>query len=57
VLQDLARVTKDDTRVALLFKTHPPPDDRLAELGSAVGSRLDRIKGQTLEKRLHRLKP
>jgi len=57
VLQDLARVSKDDTRVALLFKTHPPPDDRLAELGSAVGSRLDGIKGQTLEKRLYRLKP
>lgn len=57
VLQDLARVAKDDSRVALLFKTHPRPDDRLAELGNAVGGRLDRIKGQTLDKRLYRLKP
>jgi predicted Zn-dependent protease len=57
VLQDLARVAKDDTRIALLFKTHPHPDDRLAELGDAVGSRLDGIKGQTLATRLHRLEP
>jgi predicted Zn-dependent protease len=55
VLQDLGRVAKDDSRIRLLFKTHPHPDDRLAELGSAVGSRLDGIKGQTLEKRLYRL--
>jgi predicted Zn-dependent protease len=57
VLQDLARVAKDDGRIALLFKTHPHPDDRLAELGSAVGSRLDAMKGQRLEGRLYRLKP
>jgi hypothetical protein len=57
VLQDLGRVARDDSRIALLFKTHPHPDDRLAELGSAVGSRLDGIKGQTLEKRFYRLKP
>ncbi len=57
VLEDLARVAKDDSRVALLFKTHPHPDDRLAELGNAVGSRLDGIKGQTLDKRLYRLEP
>ena len=56
VLQDLGRVTKDDGRVGLLFKTHPHPDDRLAELGKAVGSRLDKIQGQTLEKRFYRLK-
>jgi predicted Zn-dependent protease len=57
VLQDLGRVAKDDSRISLLFKTHPHPDDRLAELGSAVGSRLDGIKGQTLERRLYQLKP
>jgi predicted Zn-dependent protease len=57
VLQDLARVSRDDSRIGLLFKTHPHPDDRLAELGNAVGSRLDGLKGQTLEKRLYRLKP
>jgi predicted Zn-dependent protease len=57
VLQDLARVAKDDGRIALLFKTHPHPDDRLAELGNAVGGRLDGIRGQALDKRLYRLKP
>jgi len=57
VLQDLARVSRDDSRIGLLFKTHPHPDDRLAELGNAVGSRLDGLKGQTLEKRFYRVKP
>jgi predicted Zn-dependent protease len=56
VLQDLGRVAKDNSRIALLFKTHPHPDDRLAELGSAIGSRLDGIKGQTLDTRFYRLK-
>jgi predicted Zn-dependent protease len=56
VLQDLARVAEDDGRIALLFKTHPHPDDRLAELGNAVGSRLDPVKGQRLQGRLYRLK-
>lgn len=57
VLQDLGRVAKDDSRVKLLFKTHPAPDDRLAQLGDAVGDRLDGIKGQTIEKRFYRIKP
>jgi predicted Zn-dependent protease len=57
VLQDIGHVAKDDNRVSLLFKTHPPPDDRLAQLGDAVGGRLDGIKGQTLEKRLYRTRP
>jgi beta-barrel assembly-enhancing protease len=49
-------VAKDDNRVSLLFKTHPLPDDRLSELGEAVGNRLDAIKGLTLEGRFYRLK-
>jgi predicted Zn-dependent protease len=57
VLQELARVAKDDSRVALLFKTHPSPGDRLGELGNAVGSRLDGIRGQRLESRLYRPRP
>lgn len=57
VLQELATVSKDDSSVALLFKTHPAPEDRLAQLGDAMGDRLDGIKaGQTLGKRLYRLK-
>ena len=56
VLQDIGHVAKDDNRIALLFKTHPPPDDRLDQLGQAVGGRLDGIKGQTLEKRFYRIR-
>jgi beta-barrel assembly-enhancing protease len=57
VLQDIGHVAKDDNRISLLFKTHPHPDDRLVQLGGAIGNRLDKIKGQTLEKRLYRIKP
>ncbi len=57
VLQDIGHVAKDDNRIALLFKTHPHPDDRLAELGEAIGDRLDGLKGQTLENRFYRIRP
>ena len=57
VLQDIGHVAKDDNRVSLLFKTHPHPDDRLAQLGDAIGDRLDRLKGQTLENRFYRIRP
>jgi predicted Zn-dependent protease len=57
VLQDIAHVAKDDSRIALLFKTHPHPDDRLAQLGEAIGDRLDGLKGETLETRFYRIRP
>jgi predicted Zn-dependent protease len=57
VLQDLSRVARDDSRISLLFKTHPHPDDRLAQLGEAIGARLDGVKGQTLQQRFYRIKP
>jgi beta-barrel assembly-enhancing protease len=57
VLEDIGHVAKDDSRVSLLFKTHPRPDDRLLQLGEAVGDRLDGIKGQTLENRFYKIKP
>lgn len=57
VLQDIGHVAKDDNRVSLLFKTHPHPDDRLTQLGEAIGDRLDGLKGQTLEKRFYRIRP
>lgn len=58
VLQEISHASKDDGRVALLFKTHPHPDDRLAKLGEAAGDRLDAIKdGKTLEERLYKLAP
>jgi len=57
VLEDIGHVAKDDNRVSLLFKTHPHPDDRLVQLGDAIGDRLDGLKGLTLEKRFYRIKP
>ncbi|MDD2914390.1 MAG: M48 family metalloprotease [Gallionella sp.] len=56
VLQQIGHFAKDDGDVALLFKTHPPPDDRLAKLGAAMGERFDGVKGKTLEQRLYRIK-
>jgi predicted Zn-dependent protease len=57
VLQQIGHFAKDDGDVALLFKTHPHPDDRLEKLGTAMDDRFDRVKGKTLEKRLYRIKP
>ena len=57
VLQTISATGKDDSRVTLLFKTHPHPDDRLASLGDAIGSKLDGIKdGKELAERFYRLK-
>ena len=56
VLQTLGQTNKSDGSVALLFKTHPAPDERLAKLSDAAGSQLDNVKaGKTLEKRLYKL--
>ncbi|MEO8331867.1 MAG: M48 family metalloprotease [Gallionella sp.] len=57
VLQQIGHFAKDDGNVALLFKTHPHPDDRLAKLGMAMDDRFDGVKGKTLEKRFYRIKP
>lgn len=57
VLQTLAEANKNDGSVALLFKTHPHPDERLVALGDAIGNRLDKVQGgKTLENRLYKLK-
>jgi predicted Zn-dependent protease len=55
VLQDIGHVAKDDNRIRLLFKTHPAPDDRIAELDRAIDARFDAIRGQTLQKRFYHL--
>lgn len=57
VLQLIGHAAKDEGRVALLFRTHPHPDDRMDKLGLAMGDRFDRIKGLSLDKRFYRLKP
>lgn len=57
VLQTLGQTNKNDSSVALLFKTHPHPDERLVALGDAAGSKLDNIKnGKTLENRFYTMK-
>ncbi len=56
VLQEIGHTAKDDGQVALLFKTHPHPDDRLDQLGQAVGDRFDGVQGKSLEQRFYRIK-
>ena len=57
VLQTIGQTNKADSSVALLFKTHPAPDERLAKLGDSAGSQLDNLKaGKTLETRLYKLR-
>jgi predicted Zn-dependent protease len=56
VLQTIGQTNKSDNSVALLFKTHPHPDERLAKLGDSAGSKLDNVKaGKSLENRFYRL--
>lgn len=57
VLQNIGHFAKNDGQVALLFQTHPLPDDRIDKLGTAMGDRFDRIKGLALDKRFYRIKP
>ena len=58
VLQEIGHSAAGNSgSVAMLFKTHPHPDERLTRLGDAVGNNLDGLKGQTLANRFYRLKP
>ncbi|GAB4127685.1 MAG: hypothetical protein Fur0040_10590 [Sideroxydans sp.] len=56
VLQQIGHAGQDDSRVALLFKTHPHPDDRLAKLDSAMGDHFDRVPGLTLSRRFYQVR-
>jgi predicted Zn-dependent protease len=56
VLQQIGHISGDQGSVALLFKTHPLPDDRLAKLDSAMGDRFDKVKGLDVGNRFYRLK-
>lgn len=56
VLQEISAASGDSSSVALLFKTHPHPDERLARLGEAMGARFDGLKDvKNLNERLVRL--
>ena len=57
VLQEIGHLSAGSGAVALLFKTHPHPDERLARLGEAMGTRFDALTdGKNLPDRLQRLK-
>jgi beta-barrel assembly-enhancing protease len=57
VLQVIGQTNQADSSVALLFKTHPAPDERLTQLSNSAGSSFDQVKeGKTLENRLYSLK-
>lgn len=56
VLQEISAASGGSSSVALLFKTHPHPDERLARLGEAMGARFDGLKdAKSLQERLVRL--
>ena len=57
VLQQIGHFAKDDGNVALMFKTHPHPDDRLEKLGLAMRDRMEDVKGKTQVARFYRIKP
>lgn len=56
VLQEIGHNSPDDNSVTLLFKTHPHPDARLAQLSLAMDDRFDKLQGLTLAKRFYRIK-
>ena len=57
ILQILSLTNKTYSSIALLYKTHPSPDDRLEKLADAAGTKLDNIKdGKLHSNRLYILK-
>jgi beta-barrel assembly-enhancing protease len=56
VLQRIGHGSKNDSRTALLYKTHPLPEDRLNRLADATGDRLDNVTGKQLSERFYRLR-
>lgn len=56
VLQDMAGLPAKDSRMGLLYKTHPHPADRLAALGEAVDGNLDSVGGKELASRFYRIR-
>lgn len=56
VLEEIGHLSDKDSRVALLFKTHPHPRDRFDRLAEAVGERLDGLPdGKLVAQRFLRL--
>ena len=56
IIQTMAQTNKGDSSVALLFKTHPAPDERLLKLSDSASNKLDNVKaGKTLDSRFYKL--
>ncbi|HWU35901.1 MAG TPA: M48 family metallopeptidase [Methylovorus sp.] len=55
VLSGLEDISPSDGSIALLFKTHPAPEERLTALGAATANSSNLPGGKTLENRLLRL--
>ncbi|WNM57245.1 M48 family metalloprotease [Candidatus Nitrospira allomarina] len=56
VLQEIGHAGLNDSSVALLFKTHPHPDKRLAELGASMGENFDKYSdGKIVKDRFYTL--
>jgi len=57
ILQVIGQTNQADSSVALLFKTHPSPDERLNQLSTSAGSSFDNVKeGKALQNRFYVLK-
>lgn len=48
VLQKISEISKSDSRIALLFDTHPAPDERVEMLSAAMGEKFDDFNGQVI---------
>ena len=57
VLQDMATLNAKDSRLGLLYKTHPTAADRLSRLGESVGDRFDILTaGKEFSDRFYRIR-
>lgn len=57
VLQEIGHLSAQDSRTALLFKTHPHPEDRIAHLAVAVDASGEGLpEGKLVESRFYRIK-
>jgi beta-barrel assembly-enhancing protease len=56
VLQKIASVEKTDDRLALLYETHPAPEDRLRHLDAAFGAELQQYESGAPGGRLYALR-
>jgi beta-barrel assembly-enhancing protease len=56
VLQKIASVEDTDDRLALLYQTHPPPEDRLHRLDAAFGDELQSLESGALGGALYPLR-